>query len=69
MPDQGPARDSSQGLLIASGMFVRLVPGSPADLYVGAERLILKPRGDALEPFGETFERFGGLRVLARRRG
>src|SRR5690606_12673680 len=27
---QGPGRDSSRGLLIASGIFTRLVPGSPA---------------------------------------
>ena len=28
-------RDSSLGLLIASGIFKRLVPGSPADAYLG----------------------------------
>src|SRR5690606_32042726 len=30
-----PGRDSSQGLLIASGIFGRLVPGSPAARYLG----------------------------------
>jgi len=37
-----PGRDSSHGLLIASGMFCRLVPGSPANAYVGLLRAGLK---------------------------
>ena len=28
-------RDNSLGLLIASGMFMRLVPGSPVNAYLG----------------------------------
>ena len=35
-------RDSSLGLLIASGIFKRLVPGSPAALYLGGGKLALK---------------------------
>src|SRR5688572_9137297 len=38
----------------------RLVPGSPAAAYVGAQRLILKARGEAFERVGEAFERIGG---------
>src|SRR6478752_5941303 len=36
---RGPGRDSPQGLLIASGIFDRRVPGSPAMAYVGVIRV------------------------------
>ena len=35
-------RDSSLGMLIASGMFNQLVPGSPAMSYLGVRKAALK---------------------------
>jgi len=35
-------RDSSLGMLIASGMFEQLVPGSPAVAYLGVSETALK---------------------------
>src|SRR3569623_3350580 len=47
-----PGRDSSQGLLIASGMFDRRVPGSHASAYVGSARGVLKLSGEDFKTFG-----------------
>ena len=52
-------RDIPHGLLIAPGILLRLVPGSPAVSYVGSGSAVLKPRSKALEPLGERFQRFG----------
>ena len=50
------SRDSSLGLLIASGIFKRLVPGSPANPYLGGARRCLKQVGGFFEFFGNHFE-------------
>ncbi|ANY20543.1 hypothetical protein A6F68_02037 [Tsuneonella dongtanensis] len=52
-------RDSSLGLLIAPGILMWLVPGSPAAAYLGARGPALKLVGAFLEHFGEPFERRG----------
>lgn len=49
-------RDSSQGLLIASGIFKRLVPGSPAMSYLGARKLTLKLARTIFQCIGEKFQ-------------
>ena len=50
-------RDSSQGMLIAPGILLRLVPGSPAAAYLGARGPPLKLVSAFLEHLRETFER------------
>ena len=50
-------RDSSRGLLIAPGILLRLVPGSPADPYLGYRGPPLKLVGAGFEKFGEPLER------------
>ncbi len=52
--DQG--RDSSHGLLIASGIFMRLVPGSPAMPYLGGTAATLKGGSGILQRDGHAFE-------------
>ena len=52
--DQG--RDSSHGLLIASGIFMRLVPGSPAMPYLGGTAATLKGGSGILERDSHAFE-------------
>ena len=58
-----PGRDSSHGLLIASGIFDRLVPGSPATAYLGRRCLTLKLGDTIFEQFGKPFERRGEVGV------
>ena len=58
--EPGPqGRDSPQDVLIAPGILMRLVPGSPAAAYLGARGPALKLVGALLEHFGEMFERGG----------
>jgi len=58
--EPGPQdRDSSLGLLIAPGILMRLVPGSPAAAYLGSCAPALKLVSAFLEHFGEMFERRG----------
>lgn len=60
LDEPGPqGRDSPQDLLIAPGILMRLVPGSPAAPYLGSRGAPLKLVGAFLEHFGETFERGG----------
>lgn len=60
LDEPGPqGRDSSLGLLIAPGILIRLVPGSPAAAYLGAGSPTLKLVGTFLEHFGKMFERRG----------
>lgn len=63
-------RDSSRDLLIAPGILMRLVPGSPAIFYLGSCSPALKLVGAFLKHLRKTFER-GGERfhVLATRTG
>lgn len=65
LPDEPASRgrDSTLGLLIASGMFKRLVPGSPAAVYLGCLRLALKLVGTILQQIGKVFQRRGQIRV------
>lgn len=56
-------RDSSQGLLIASGIFKRLVPGSPATTYLGSRKPALKLVGTVFKQFGKPLQRRGETRV------
>ena len=61
-PRDGPGRqgrDSPLGLLIAPGILMRLVPGSPAAPYLGCAGARLKLVGAFLEHFGEMLERRG----------
>lgn len=48
-------RDSSLGLLIASGIFKRLVPGSPAASYLGCVARRLKLCCTGFQPIGKFF--------------
>ena len=58
--EPGPqGRDSPRGMLIAPGILLRLVPGSPATPYLGGPGPRLKLVGAFLEHFGEMFERRG----------
>ena len=52
-------RDSSLGLLIASGIFERLVPGSPAVTYLGGQRSTLKHLCSVFESARYSFELIG----------
>ena len=45
-------RDSSLGMLIASGMFMQFVPGSPAKAYLGIVCTCLKLSGNAFKLSG-----------------
>ena len=56
MRSQGPARDSSHGLLIASGIFWRLVPGRPVTYYLVSLYALLKDRGAAFKARGQLVE-------------
>ncbi len=60
------SRDSSLGMLIASGMFCRHVPGSPAIHKLGARGGFLKLHGQAFQQFSELFER--GREIVRYRR-
>ena len=62
LDEPGPqGRDSSQGMLIAPGIVLRLVPGSPAIAYLGCGGPRLKLVGTFLEHFGKTLERGSGV--------
>ena len=50
------SRDSSQGLLIASGIFKQLVPGSPANPYLGTLEAALKLDRTIFQCLGKKFE-------------
>ena len=65
--DQG--RDSSLGLLIASGIFDRLVPGSPAAPYLGCDRrarnaFAFQLVGAFLQQPGKAFECRGEVGIV-----
>jgi hypothetical protein len=63
--EPGPQdRDSPQDLLIAPGILMRLVPGSPAATYLGGRSPPLKLVGTILEHFCEPLE--GGGQFLHR---
>ena len=61
-------RDSPQDVIIAPGILMRLVPGSPAAAYLGSRKAALKLIRGLLEHFGEPLER-GGEVGLGRRSG
>ena len=60
-------RDGPLGLLIAPGILLRLVPGSPAALYLGCRRPALKLIRRLFEHFRQPLQRGG--EVLLRRPG
>ena len=66
LDEPGPqGRDSPQDVLIAPGILMRLVPGSPAAAYLGSLAGALKLVGALLEHFGQALERW---RKIALRR-
>ena len=63
-PRDGPGRqgrDSPQDVIIAPGILMRLVPGSPAASYLGSRKAALKLIRGLLEHFSETLERGGEI--------
>jgi hypothetical protein len=56
MPDQGQTRDSSHGLLIASGMFNGSCRADPAKSYLGTRCLALKVVGKFFQRVGDPCE-------------
>lgn len=57
LDEPGPqGRDSPLGLLIAPGIVMRLVPGSPAAAYLGARPTTLKRVGKFLHLLGDCLE-------------
>ena len=54
-------RDSPQDLLIAPGILMRLVPGSPASPYLGPRGALLKLVGAFFQNSGKLFECRGKL--------
>jgi len=75
--EPGPQdRDSPLGLLIAPGILMWLVPGSPAAAYLGVPRVVLKHLGQRFNARGECVKLgelcFAAIATLAdrgRRRG
>ena len=62
-------RDSSHGLLIASGIFDQLVPGSPAKFYLGVRCRRFKRGCTGFDAGGQGFELLGDARIERGRRG
>lgn len=57
LDEPGPqGRDSPQDVLIAPGILMRLVPGSPAVSYLGTRRRTLKLIRRLLEHFRQSLE-------------
>ena len=55
--EPGPqGRDSPRGLLIAPGILMRLVPGSPAAAYLRLRSRFLKHSGQRLDAGGQRLE-------------
>lgn len=72
LDEPGPrGRDSPLGLLIAPGILMWLVPGSPAVPYLGVGRATLKRIGKLFEAFGQRFDpaRISVLQQGSRGRG
>ena len=54
-------RDSSLGMLIASGMFNQLVPGSPAAAYLGVSETALKLARTIFYSVGQFLQLVGDM--------